>query len=171
MTLPAKLNLKGPRTRFDEFQKIHIQATTTVHFVGAFLPFHRYLMHAHEQILRTECNYTGAQPYWDETLDAGKFSTSIVLDPVTGFGGDGQGPNNCITDGPFKNYVNPLGPYQAITNHCIDRKINECVSATAAPKYVENCMAFGNYSGFWPCLEAFPHSAGHGGMGGEVSHS
>jgi tyrosinase len=29
---------------------------------GAFLPFHRMMMHAHEEALRTECNYTGYQP-------------------------------------------------------------------------------------------------------------
>jgi tyrosinase len=29
---------------------------------GAFLPFHRMMMHAHESALRNECNYTGYQP-------------------------------------------------------------------------------------------------------------
>ena len=29
---------------------------------GAFLPFHRYLMHAHEHLLKTECGYEGTQP-------------------------------------------------------------------------------------------------------------
>jgi hypothetical protein len=29
---------------------------------GGFLPFHRVMMYAHEQALRTECNYSGYQP-------------------------------------------------------------------------------------------------------------
>ncbi|KAJ4348598.1 uncharacterized protein N0V89_009976 [Didymosphaeria variabile] len=134
MTLPAKLGLKGPRTRFDEFQKVHVLATESVHFVGAFLPFHRYLIYAHESILQTECNYTGAQPYWDEPLDAGNFSSSVVLDAVTGFGGNGAGLSNCVNDGPFKDYVNAIGPFQQITDHCIDRRIDDCASAQAASK-------------------------------------
>ncbi|OAG01602.1 Di-copper centre-containing protein [Paraphaeosphaeria sporulosa] len=170
MKLPAKLGLKGPRTRFDEFQKLHVLATETVHFVGAFLPFHRYLMHAHEHILRTDCNYTGAQPYWDEPLDAGNFSSSVVLDPVAGFGGNGTGPKNCITDGPFMDYVNAIGPFQQVSDHCIDRKIDECASAQAAAKNVDQCMASGNYSTFWPCLENAPHGAGHGGVGGQMTN-
>lgn len=85
-------------------RSMHSQ-TRAYHNQGAFLPFHRYLVHTHETILRTECNYTGTQPYWDEVLDAGNFTHSVVLDPETGFGGDGYGANNCIKDGPFKDYV------------------------------------------------------------------
>ena len=29
---------------------------------GAFLPFHRLLVYAHEQLLKNECDYDGAQP-------------------------------------------------------------------------------------------------------------
>jgi tyrosinase len=126
-------------------------------------------MYADEHVLRTDCNYTVSQPYWDEPLDAGKFSHSIVLDPVTGFGGNGAGPNNCIVDGPFKDYVNAIGPFQQITDHCIDRKIDECSSAQAAAKNIDQCMNSGNYSTFWPCLKSSPHGAGHGCVGGQVS--
>ena len=62
-------------------------------------------MHAHEYLLRTECGYSGAQPYWDEARDAGSFATATILDPKTGFGGDGKGPNGCLADGPFANYT------------------------------------------------------------------
>ncbi|KAJ4287542.1 hypothetical protein N0V90_012245 [Kalmusia sp. IMI 367209] len=125
-------------------------------------------MHAHESILRTECNYTGTQPYWDEPLDAGNFSHSVVLDSLTGFGGDGTGPNNCIADGPFKDYVNALGPFQQISDHCIDRRLDECSSAMADKKFVNDCMAMKNFTTFWPCLEGGPHGAGHGGIGGQL---
>lgn len=41
---------------------------------GQFLPWHRYYMYLHEYLLRTECNYTGAQPYVHKSLH-----TFIVL--------------------------------------------------------------------------------------------
>lgn len=125
-------------------------------------------MHAHEYLLKTECNYAGGQPYWDEPLDAGKFSESIVLDAETGFGGDGQGPSNCIQDGPFKDYVNAIGPGLRVTDHCIDRNVNDCGSRQANQSFVDQCMQSSDYSTFWPCIEFAPHSGGHGGIGGQV---
>jgi tyrosinase len=62
-------------------------------------------MYAHEHLLRTECRYSGAQPYWDEARDAGSFSSATIFDPESGFGGDGKGASNCIADGPFARYT------------------------------------------------------------------
>lgn len=168
MAKPAKLGLKGARTRFDELQLSHVLQTNQVHGVGAFLGYHRLFVHAHEYLLQTECDYKGGHPYWDEALDAGNFSTSIILDPVSGFGGNGVGPSNCINDGPFKDYVNAIGPGEAYTDHCIDRVISDCSSQAADKKYVDECMKAQNFSTFWPCIEGAPHSAGHGGIGGQV---
>lgn len=62
MKAPVKIGLPGCRSLFDELQANHqIQALAT-HGVGAFLPYHRNLMHAHEYFLQTECGYIGAQP-------------------------------------------------------------------------------------------------------------
>jgi tyrosinase len=51
---------------------------------------HRLTIWTYETVLRNECNYTGAQPYWDYTLDtpenSGHFETSPLFDPVYGFG-------------------------------------------------------------------------------------
>jgi hypothetical protein len=93
MSTPAKLGLPGAKTRFDELQAIHQLQAYATHFVGGFLPFHRVMMYAHEQALRTECDYSAYQPYWAEELDAGKFASSVLLDPTYGFGGDGSGAN------------------------------------------------------------------------------
>jgi hypothetical protein len=69
-------------------------------------------MHAHEKLLREECGYMGAQPYWDEAKEAGKFSKSKIFDPVYGFGGDGtgkgadgSGSGGCIETGRFASYT------------------------------------------------------------------
>lgn len=63
MKKPATLGLPGAKTRYDEFQAIHQLQAYATHFVGAFLPFHRAILHAHESALRTECGYTDWQPY------------------------------------------------------------------------------------------------------------
>ncbi|KAK1749924.1 tyrosinase [Echria macrotheca] len=174
---PATLGLPFTTNRFEELQSIHQIPASITHGVGAFLPYHRLHMHAHEKALREECGYKGAQPrYWDEPRDAGHFSQSDVLDPVTGFGGNGTGPPGpgtgtmgCIQDGPFANVVDHLGPgYRQGTPHCIYRFVNDTVSRMSGQAYVDECMAKTTYLDFWPCVESAPHVGGHGGVGGKM---
>ncbi|KAK0732119.1 hypothetical protein B0H67DRAFT_631880 [Lasiosphaeris hirsuta] len=168
MRKPANLGIRGSRTKFDEFQAAHALQTEIAHFVGQFLPFHRLFVWAHEKALRVVCNYTGSQPYWEEELDAGAFSKSMLLDPILGFGGDGAGPNGCIRDGPFANYTNPIGPGYIIHDHCIERQVNDMFSMAALPAVVNRCMNMTAFLDFWPCIEGGPHGAGHGGIGAEM---
>ncbi|KAF2679807.1 Di-copper centre-containing protein [Lentithecium fluviatile CBS 122367] len=168
MQKPAKLSLPGCKTRFDELQAVHQLQAYATHFVGAFLPFHRLLMKAHEEALRSECGYTGYQPYWQEQLDAGKFSTSAIFDKTYGFGGDGSGRSNCITTGPFSNYSNHLGPGYQVTDHCIDRKISNQMSTGSAQREVDRCLQLDSFATAWPCIEGQPHTGGHGGVGGQM---
>lgn len=105
-------------SRYDDLVYTHIQQTFSIHYTGHFLPWHRYMVAVYESMLRSECNYAGAQPYWDWTLDtpANKWASSPVFDPVTGFGGNGvptpTDPNDpfavpgrtgsgYVVDGPF----------------------------------------------------------------------
>lgn len=79
MSLPATMGFNGSTNRFEDLMYVHIDQTNVVHdvvsiqifllalqtltsFQGAFLPWHRLYMWAHENALRTECNYTGTQP-------------------------------------------------------------------------------------------------------------
>src|SRR4051794_5629956 len=78
--------------------------------------------------------------YWHEPGDAGKFTSSIVLDPTYGFGGDGSGSSGCISTGPFAKYTNSLGPGYEITNHCINRKISNAMSQFSSQSQVDSCM-------------------------------
>lgn len=132
---------------------------------GQFFPFHRLYVWAHEEALRKDCGYTGAQPYWDETLDAGAFSKSIIFDAEVGFGGDGVGTSGCIQTGPFASYINPIGPGYNLTNHCIQRRISDAASRGAVKSIVDGCLAMETYLEFWSCVETQPHGAGHGGVG------
>ncbi|KAF2634875.1 Di-copper centre-containing protein [Massarina eburnea CBS 473.64] len=166
MSLPPKFGLLGPSSRFDEFVTLHVMVAPEYHFTGSFLPYHRLMVQNHFLALRDECNYKGAQPYWNETLDAGNFKASVVLDPETGFGGDGGGEKGCVQDGPFKDYVSGVGPYANSSAHCITRKIDECQSSKAAKVHVDKCMEKQTFNDFWPCIEENPHDGLHQGMGG-----
>ncbi|KAK5652225.1 hypothetical protein OQA88_10722 [Cercophora sp. LCS_1] len=167
---PTKLHLRGSRTIFDDFQSAHILQTEIVHHAGQFLPYHRLFVWAHEEALRRECGYRGAQPYWNETLDAGSFSASLLLDPVTGFGGNGVGASRCIAAGPFANYTNPLGPGHAMADHRIERTITDFVSWAGHARYAQRCLAKSGWVSFWTCVEDGPHSAGHGGVGAQMGN-
>ncbi|SPO06431.1 uncharacterized protein DNG_09121 [Cephalotrichum gorgonifer] len=169
MNKPATLDLPGARTRFDEFQAVHQLQAYSTHFVGAFLPFHRALLHAHESALRTECGYEGYQPYWQEQLDAGNFQASVVFNDTHGFGGGG-GANGCISTGPFADYVNSLGPGYEVTDHCINRQINDRISLGSSQAQVDNCLSKTTWATAWSCIEGQPHSGGHLGVGGQMSN-
>ncbi|KAH6693729.1 hypothetical protein F5X68DRAFT_248146 [Plectosphaerella plurivora] len=99
-------------TRLDDLVYTHLTLNEEIHFVANFLPWHRWYVHLHEDMLRTECGFKGVQPYWDWSIDADKRDTpnSPLFDPVTGFGGDGKmtgsdvvGFQRCVVDGPFAN--------------------------------------------------------------------
>ncbi|KAK8113983.1 uncharacterized protein PG998_001526 [Apiospora kogelbergensis] len=83
----------GVKSLYDDFQALHISQTDNIHWVGFFLPWHRYFLWLYEQELKTGCKYAGGVPYWNWTLDAdtnAKFLGSPVFDPVHGFGGNGK---------------------------------------------------------------------------------
>jgi tyrosinase len=106
--------------------------------------------------------------YWDEARDAGNFKASDVLDPITGFGGNGVGLKGCIVDGPFANYTNSLGPGYKIGDNCIYRFINDTLSKMAGREYIDACYRRTNFVDFWTCAEMAPHNGGHAGIGGKV---
>lgn len=80
---------------WDQLSHTHMVESNHIHHTGQFLPWHRYFVRVHEMLLQTQCNYTGAQPYWDETGDTesyqGHMGDSPVWDATTGFGGNGTG--------------------------------------------------------------------------------
>lgn len=137
----------GAKSRFDDYVVVHVQQTHRNH--GSvrcpppmlprrstdapqtfFLPWHRYYIWHYENALRTECGYTGYQPYWNwgryandpensPLFNGDEFSLSgngkeephaaVILGPAfTGLNripiGTGGG---CVTTGPFAKYVPP----------------------------------------------------------------
>ncbi|KAK2736871.1 hypothetical protein FQN55_001366 [Onygenales sp. PD_40] len=166
MELPSDSELPFIHTRFDELQSAHALQAYSTHYVAAFLPFHRFYMHAHETLLRTECGYKGHQPYWYEQLDSGDFLSSVLLDPIHGFGGNGRESDGCITNGPFVDYVNHIGPNYTFTDHCIQRGVTESASQWTTQAEIDACMEKEEWEDAWTCIHARPHDGGHLGVGG-----
>ncbi|KAK7228090.1 hypothetical protein V2G26_000260 [Clonostachys chloroleuca] len=159
---PAQAGTEGAENRWDELHWSHISQTSYIHGVGGFLPWHRYFVRVHEYLLQSECGYEGGQPYWNETADASDLLSSVVLDPDSGFGGDG----NCITDGPFVDVRLRLNANGATDPYCIYRSLSARDFSSAVQGNVDACMETTSYEDARNCFEGSPHSAGHGGVGG-----
>nr|URY20122.1 polyphenol oxidase 1 [Lyophyllum decastes] len=168
-SLPSKTGLPGVVTRFDDMQAIHQIQSEIIHNVGQFLAFHRLYVRVHEELLREECGYTGAQPWWNETMDDGHYIDSPLFKPDA-FGGNGASDTGCVVDGPFANYTLHLGPGHDITDHCLTRHINNALGAGSF--FVEKALNATNYSDMDTFMVKVPgpHPAGHSAVGGEMAN-
>lgn len=146
-SLTPQFNTSGVRSRYDDLLYTHIQQTFSIHYVGHFLPWHRYFVAVYEHMLRAECGYAGAQPYWDWTLDVAgddeAFASSPVFDAELGLGGNGpyvegnasdpfavpgRTGGGCVADGPFAgrdDFVH-LGPASSVSYNpqCLKRDLS-----------------------------------------------
>nr|ATU82297.1 tyrosinase [Macrocybe gigantea] len=174
----ATSSFVGVKTRFDDFQALHIHLADQVHFVGHFLPWHRRFVGVFEQALRDECGYTGAQPYWDWTKDASdatRFQSSPVFDSHAGFGGLRGDANGCVANGPFRNYTLSLGIGQVVNDHCLTRNFRKDVLPFLTMMQVANTTKQPTFEQFRTELEGDPastpkiHDSGHLVIGGDMS--
>ncbi|KAM0327201.1 hypothetical protein ACHAQA_006334 [Verticillium albo-atrum] len=180
-TKPSRLGLET--SLYDDFPYVHARLDTQIHFVAAFLPWHRYFLHLYEEALQ-ECGYDGVATYWDWTLDVASVPNSPIWDAKSGFGGNGQraGPNetsveSCIQDGPFKDLRVEYLQLET-QEHCLKRNWNaggEEIGNMLAQHYTPEVVAAGqehtSYNSFHVTLEGGPHGALHSAIGGDMSPS
>ncbi|PPQ71453.1 hypothetical protein CVT24_011965 [Panaeolus cyanescens] len=181
---PTDPNNKIAQSRFDEFQGFHIDIANDVHAVGQFLPWHRYFLARYESALRDECGYTGAQPYWNwsidvESDDPDSLFRSPIFDSTTGFGGNGAHATypRCVTTGPFANLMLNYGPGRRPTRHCLTRAFDNSLKPYLTHAAVANTTAQSSFEAFRTELEGQPvttdyrmHDAGHLSVGGELAN-
>ncbi|KAK6342348.1 hypothetical protein TWF718_007750 [Orbilia javanica] len=188
----------GAVSRYDDLVATHINQTFEVHYVGHFLPFHRYYTWTLEKMLRDETNYSGPFPYWDWHRDVGqgdaKFFNSPIWDPELGFGGNGEflpvpaeqaafavpgrTGGGCVTTGAFKNMTVNLGPGNSFTENprCLTRDMSPYFSGrylsqnqTKITLQAPNFYAFDVIVEGGPSFEASGvHGGGHYGIGGTL---
>ncbi|KAI1339821.1 amino acid transporter [Xylariaceae sp. FL0016] len=164
---PPQLDIDGAVNRWDELVYGHVVQSNVIHNVGAFLPWHRLYMRAHEILLQTECNYTGAQPYWDELSDVtdDALENASIFDVNTGFGNGSVDDDGCVTTGPFVNLTLHINQTSNYDNSCLKRDLNQQGFNLANSTYLDECRASQNYSTAFECYMVSPHVAGHSAIG------
>ncbi|KAJ5714559.1 Di-copper centre-containing protein [Penicillium malachiteum] len=137
---------------WDEIAHIHIDQGNDIHYVGQFLPWHRYYVRMHELALQNLCNYKGAHPYWDELTDYtyGNVRDSPIFDPHTGFGGNGTGRDSCVSDGPLKNIkLHMSNHHDRGDSFCLSRDFDQSSFAYGMTSNIEECFGYANYTDAW----------------------
>ncbi|KAF9457315.1 hypothetical protein BDZ94DRAFT_1314333 [Collybia nuda] len=179
----------GVVSRFEDLIVTHIQQTFSIHFVGHFLPWHRYMVAVYEKALRDECGLTTAHPYWDWTLDADtptSFIQSPVFDSTYGFGGNGpyvasppgsppgfevpgRTGGGCVADGPFSTMVVRMGPADDMSGNprCLHRDFSPAFASQFLNAAITaDTISKSDYGHFMRAVEGetnFEHSGIHGG--------
>ncbi|KAI9148944.1 Fumarate reductase 2 [Paramyrothecium foliicola] len=170
---PSKTGLYGAKSRWDDLQVAHVAQVQFIHGVGGFLPWHRYYMTVHENLLRKECGYKGAYPYWDEQVDqaAAPLNESGIwsADPKTGFGSAQLDAQGCVIDGAFTSLRHDLTIQltRASTNTCLQRNLKQEQFDLVAQTIVSACQALPSFLSFNSCLGG-PHASGHYAVGGTM---
>ncbi|KAI1757511.1 hypothetical protein F4782DRAFT_546646 [Xylaria castorea] len=167
----------GSTNRYEDLISVHRGMTADIHQTAAFLVWHRYFVWVFEQLLRDECGFNRAMPWWDETKHAGAFAASDLFTNnwfgnLPGKTSDGQG--TCIESGEFSGTTLHVGPGNNNDNHCLSRAVDESQTAQCNQDFTNSCLAMTTYEEFRDCFELGPHGYGHNGIGAvmaEVSAS
>lgn len=180
-------DIEAVTTRMDDLVFTHFSLNTQIHFVANFLPWHRWFVQLHEDLLKNECDYKGVQPYWDWSIDADKedMEHSPLFNPKTGFGGNGKltgsnvpGFGRCVVDGPFANTNLTLAMGWPDMNthgnrlHCFTREFNSAAGtdengetiigdmqiSAYNSQVMETIYGFDTYKDMSDMLEGLPHA-------------
>jgi len=163
MGRPPSGQFPASRSRYEDFVALHQTLTPNVHGNAKFLIWHRYYLWTFEDILRSECGFDRALPWFDETRYAGRFAQSSIFSDQW-YGGINAG-GNCITNGQFANLGINIGPGTGNTYHCLARNNDDSRTANCNSDFVNLCNSYGSYSDMAACAEAGPHAWGHNGIG------
>ncbi|KAJ5024613.1 hypothetical protein J3E73DRAFT_391961 [Bipolaris maydis] len=151
LAAPSKLGLTGAVSRWDDIQWPHVVQSASVHNVSAFLPFQRYLMTAHEHLIRTECRM---------------YDTDMFDDRY--FGGNGTDGTYRVIDGKFANLTLRWLGDGSTKDHYLTRKNDEASLNGTDRENIAKSNAITKYTSAWECWASGsgPHEAGHRGIGG-----
>ncbi|KAI0480906.1 Di-copper centre-containing protein [Xylariaceae sp. FL0804] len=166
------------RSRYEDIVRVHqeyapyIHSRSTSQQTHRFLLWHRYYVWAFEQVLRDECGFDRAMPWWDEEKWAGKFSQSTLftdqwfgrLHPAN------DGNATCVNTGRFAGWELYLGPGSATDNrYCLQRAVMEDVTEQTGIQSLNTCLQRTEYPNFHSCVEFSFHAQGHNGVGGVMA--
>lgn len=193
-------DIEAVTSRMDDLVYTHHTLNLDIHFVANFLPWHRWFVQLHEDLLRDECDFKGVQPYWDWSIeaDSNTMPESPLFDAATGFGGNGKktgsteaGFEKCVVDGPFANSTLTIGMGWPDVNsdgdrpHCFVREFNNAsgsdengdliIGDMQASAYSTAVMKtinnFDTYRKMSDMLEGLPHAQIHSIIFGDMGPS
>lgn len=142
--------------RYEDLARLHQQMMTIVHNNNLFLLWHRYFVWTFEQLIRDECGFDRAFPWWDETLNAGDFRALDMFTSPDYFGALTPPVNNqpvCVTSGAFSGLTCNIGPGSSNTPHCLSRAGNANDTAECNTNFINECNSMSAYDQMEPCLE------------------
>ncbi|KAK8069728.1 hypothetical protein PG994_006344 [Apiospora phragmitis] len=167
MDKPPSGKFEPAKNRYEDLVRVHQNFSPNIHNNNKFLLWHRYFLWTFEQVLREECNFDRAFPFWDETKDAGHFADFDMFSPDY-FGslpGPTDGAGTCIRDGAFANTTLHIGPGTGNSKHCLSRAVDETATANCDKTFEDYCLSKKTYPEFESCWEYGPHGYGHNGIG------
>ncbi|CAI6305306.1 unnamed protein product [Periconia digitata] len=161
---PASGSFPPAGNRYEDLVRLHQQVTDQVHDNAKFLVWHRYFVWVFEDILRSECGFDRALPWWDEGRNTGRFASSSV------FSGDFYGAiaigGQCVTNGKFANSNLNIGPGSSNRVQCLSRAGDSTQTSKLTEDLVRSVNAIPNYSEMAYYAEGTFHAYGHLGVGG-----
>jgi len=161
---PASGMFPPAGNRYEDLVRLHQTLTPNVHDNAKFLIWHRYFVWVFEDIMRSECGFDRALPWWDEGRNTGRFSASSV------FSDEFMGPvainNNCVTSGAFANSNLNIGPTTENYPHCLSRAGNIQWTSQLTEDLVNQVNSWPDYKDMAYYAEGTFHAYGHLGVGG-----
>jgi len=151
------------RSRYEDLVSLHQVLTPNIHGNAKFLLWHRYYLWTFEDLLRSECGFDRALPWWDETRYAGRFAASSIFSDQW-YGGVNAG-GNCITNGQFANLALNVGPGTDNYPHCLARNNDDSETQYCSNAVVNGCNNENDYANMASCAEGGAHAWGHNGIG------
>jgi tyrosinase len=143
-------------SRYEDLVRLHQLSMPNIHGNAKFLVWHRYYVWTFEQVLRAECGFDRAFPWWDETLDAGKFAQSDMFTNNNYFGHLLPAENGnawCINSGAFAGLTCNIGPGTSNTPHCLTRAVDESLTAQCNSGFINTCNSRSSYADMESCSE------------------
>jgi len=160
---PASGQFSQSRSRYEDLVSLHQNLTPNIHGNAKFLLWHRYYLWMFEDIMRSECGFDRALPWWDETKYAGRFAESSIFSDQW-YGGINAG-GNCITNGQFANLAINVGPGTQNYAHCLARNNDDSQTQYCSTAVVDGCNNENDYANMARCSEGGAHAWGHNGVG------
>jgi tyrosinase len=154
---------KGSQNRYEDLVALHQSVTPAVHGNAKFLLWHRYYLWTLEDMLRRDCGFNRAFPWFDEPKYAGRFSQSSIFS-ARWLGAMNVG-GNCVANGQFAYLASNIGPGSGNTRHCLSRNGDESKTANTRASISDACNARPSYADMASCAEGAAHAWGHNGIG------